>query len=45
MNLGEEPLEAPQQGRLLLKKGNNHGTIGAWEYEVREEQLYGGDYL
>lgn len=45
MNLGGEPLNAPQQGRLLLKKGNNHGTIGAWEYEVREEQLYGGYYL
>ena len=45
MNLGAEPIQAPKQGSLLLKKGNNHDIIGAWEYEVREEQIHGGDDL
>ncbi len=45
MNLGDVPLDASQQGRLLLKKGENHDIIGAWEYEVREEQIHGGDDL
>ena len=45
MNLGDVPIHAPQQGRLLLKKGENHDIIGAWEYEVREEQIHGGDHL
>ena len=45
MNLGAVPIQAPKQGRLLLKKGNNHDIIGAWEYEVREEQIHGGDDL
>ena len=45
MNLGDVPINAPQQGRLLLKKGKNRDIIGAWEYEVREEQIYGGDDL
>lgn len=45
MNLGDAPIRAPQQGRLLLKKGEKHGIIGAWEYEVREEQRNGGDDL
>ena len=45
MNLGDVPLQAPKHGRLLLKKGKNHDIIGAWEYEVREEQIYGGDNL
>ena len=45
MNLGAEPIQAPKQGRLLLKKGENRDIIGAWEYEVREEQIHGGDDL
>lgn len=45
MNLGDVPIQAPKQGRLLLKKGKNHDIIGAWEYEVREEQIHGGDDL
>ena len=45
MNLGGAPIPAPQTGRLLLKKGGNHDIIGAWEYEVREEQIHGGDDL
>ena len=45
MNLGDVPINAPQQGRLLLKKGENRDIIGAWEYEVREEQIHGGDDL
>ena len=45
MNLGAEPIQAPKQGSLLLKKGNNHDIIGAWEYEVREERIHGGDDL
>ncbi len=45
MNLGDVPIDAPQQGRLLLKKGENRDIIGAWEYEVREEQIHGGDDL
>ena len=45
MNLGIVPIEAPKHGRLLLKKGKNHDIIGAWEYEVREEQIHGGDDL
>ena len=45
MNLDNEPIAAPQQGRLLLKKGKSRDIIGAWEYEVREEQIHGGDDL
>ncbi|MDD5955105.1 MAG: glycoside hydrolase family 13 protein [Firmicutes bacterium] len=45
MNLGGAPIRAPKQGRLLLKKGENHGIIGAWEYEVREEKSHGSDDL
>ena len=45
MNLGGAPIPAPQTGRLLLKKGGNHAIIGAWEYEVREERIHGGDDL
>jgi len=45
MNLGDVPIQAPKHGRLLLKKGKNHDIIGAWEYEVREEQIHGGDDL
>lgn len=45
MNLGEVPIHAPRQGKLLLKKGENRDIIGAWEYEVREEQIHGGDDL
>ena len=45
MNLGGAPIPALQTGRLLLKKGGNHDIIGAWEYEVREEQIHGGDDL
>ena len=45
MNLGDVPIDASQQGRLLLKKGENRDIIGAWEYEVREEQIHGGDDL
>ena len=45
MNLGDVPIHAPRQGRLLLKKGENRDIIGAWEYEVREEQIHGGDDL
>ena len=45
MNLGDAPIPAPQRGRLLLKKGGNHAIIGAWEYEVREERIHGGDDL
>ena len=44
-NLGDVPIHAPKQGRLLLKKGENRDIIGAWEYEVREEQIHGGDDL
>ena len=45
MNLGDVPIDTPRQGRLLLKKGENRDIIGAWEYEVREEQIHGGDDL
>lgn len=45
MNLGNVPINAPQQGKLLLKKGDHRDIIGSWEYEVREEQIYGGDNL
>ena len=45
MNLGGAPIPAPQTGRLLLKKGGSHAIIGAWEYEVREERIHGGDDL
>ena len=45
MNLGDVPIHAPQQGKLLLKKGENRDIIGVWEYEVREEQIHGGDNL
>ncbi len=45
MNLGDSPIDAPRQGKLLLKKGENRDIIGTWEYEVREEQMHGGDNL
>ncbi len=45
MNLGDIPIDAPQNGRLLLKKGESRDIIGAWEYEVREENINGGDDL
>lgn len=45
MNLGDVPIQAPRRGRLRLKKGGNRDIIGAWEYEVREEQIHGGDDL
>lgn len=45
MNLGDVPVHAPQRGKLLLKKGENRDIIGAWEYEVREEQIDGGNDL
>lgn len=45
MNLGDVQICASKQGRLLLKKGENRDIIGAWEYEVREEQIHGGDDL
>ena len=45
MNLGDVPIHASERGRLLLKKGENCDIIGAWEYEVREEQIHGGDDL
>ena len=45
MNLGDVPIHASERGRLLLKKDENHVIIGAWEYEVREEQIHGGDDL
>ena len=45
MNLGAAPIQVPKHGRLLLKKGENRDIIGAWEYEVREEQIHGGDDL
>ena len=45
MNLGDAPIRASMAGRLLLKKGENRDIIGAWEYEVREEQTHGGDDL
>ena len=45
MNLGNTPINAPKYGRLLLKKGENRDIIDAWEYEVREEQIHGGDDL
>jgi len=45
MNLGDVPIQAPKHGRLLLKKGENRDIIGAWEYEVREEQIHGCDDL
>ena len=45
MNLGDVPIHASERGRLLLKKGKNRDIIGAWEYEVREEQIHGGNDL
>lgn len=45
MNLGGPPLASPKQGKLLLKKGKDCGIIGAWEYEVREEAINGGNDL
>ena len=45
MNLGDVPIPTPNHGRLLLKKGENRAMIGAWEYEVREEPMHGGDDL
>lgn len=45
MNLGAEPVKAEKRGTLLLKKGENRDIIGAWEYEVWEEQNDGGNNL
>lgn len=45
MNLGAEPVRAEKRGTLLLKKGENRDIIGAWEYEVWEEQNDGGNDL
>ena len=45
MNLGAEPVKAEKCGTLLLKKGENRDIIGAWEYEVWEEQNDGGNDL
>lgn len=45
MNLGAEPVKAKKRGTLLLKKGENRDIIGAWEYEVWEEQNDGGNDL
>ena len=45
MNLGEEPVASEKRGTLLLKKGENRDIIGAWEYEVWEEQSDGGNDL
>lgn len=45
MNLGNTPVQSPQQGRLLLKKGENRDIIGAWEYEIWEGTIHGGDDL
>lgn len=45
MNLGNTPVSPPKSGKILLKKGENRDIIGAWEYEVREEQRDGGDDL
>ena len=45
MNLGAEPVPSEKRGTLLLKKGENRDIIGAWEYEVWEEQSNGGNDL
>lgn len=45
MNLGAELVKAEKRGTLLLKKGENRDIIGAWEYEVWEEQNDGGNDL
>lgn len=45
MNLGAGPVKAEKRGTLLLKKGENRDIIGAWEYEVWEEQNDGGNDL
>lgn len=45
MNLGAEPVKAEKRGTLLLKKEENRDIIGAWEYEVWEEQNDGGNDL
>ena len=45
MNLGTEPVKSEKRGTLLLKKGENRDIIGAWEYEVWEEQSNGGNDL
>lgn len=45
MNLGAESVKAEKRGTLLLKKGENRDIIGAWEYEVWEEQNDGGNDL
>ena len=45
MNLGAEPVKAEKRGTLLLKKGEHRDIIGAWEYEVWEEQNDGGNDL
>ena len=45
MNLGAEPVKAEKRGTLLLKKGENRDIIGAWKYEVWEEQNDGGNDL
>ncbi len=45
MNLGSTPLPVPEKGTLLLKKGEKRAIIQAWEYEVREEEIHGGNDL
>ncbi len=45
MNLGSTPIYSPETGTVLLKKGEKSGIIRTWEYEVREESIYGGDDL
>lgn len=45
MNLGSTPLPVPEKGTLLLKKGEKRAIIQAWEYEVREEEIHGGNNL
>lgn len=45
VNLGATPIPASNCGTILLKKGKNRDIIGAWEYEVREEYVHGGDDL
>ncbi len=45
MNLGAAPMISPFSGTVLLKKGSQTGIIGAWEYEIREESIDGGDDL
>lgn len=45
MNLGTEAIPSEKRGTLLLKRGENREIIGAWEYEVWEEQRNVGNDL